>query len=90
MATKRKSQVKKILKHLGGGRTLTVNEAERRFGVQRLSARIYDLRNDGFVIYTNRQTMKGGVNRGRKVTTYQLDYVDQKFVKQSAAKLGLV
>lgn len=90
MSTKKRSQVKKILKHLGSGKTLTVNEAEKRFGVQRLSARIYDLRNNGFVIYTNRQTMKGGVNRGRRVTAYKLDNVDQRFVKQSAQKLGLV
>lgn len=65
MATK--TQNEKLLGRLGSGRNLTVTEAFDRFGVQRLAARIHELRNAGFRIDTNK------INRnGRQVTAYRL------------------
>lgn len=66
------SQNVKLIKRLSSGKNLTVSEARSKYGINRLSARIYDLREVGFPIYTNEVTMKGGVNRGKKVTAYRL------------------
>lgn len=62
-----KSQIEKLLTRLGTGENLTVTEARNRFGVQRLAARIHELRNSGFRIYTNKVK-----KNGKKVTAYRL------------------
>lgn len=66
------SQNVKLARRLSTGKNLTVAEARSRYGIKRLSARIYDLREAGFPIFTNKRVMKGGANRGREVTTYRL------------------
>jgi len=66
MATR--NQLDKILSFLKTGKQLTVAEARKRFGVQRLAARIHDLRNDGFIVYTNKTSIAKG-----RVTSYGLD-----------------
>ena len=66
------SQNVKLVKRLSTGKNLTVSEAKSKYGINRLSARIYDLREIGFPIFTNEIRMKGGVNRGKKVTAYRL------------------
>lgn len=68
-----KSQRTKLVKRLSSGKNLTVAEAESKYGIQRLAARIHELREEGFPIYTNRVTVKGGKNAGRKVTAYRLN-----------------
>lgn len=76
MATKT-SQNEKILNFLRSGKQLTVAEARNRFGVQRLSARIGELRDEGFIIYTNKKRVTGGVNHGKVITRYRLDNSQQ-------------
>lgn len=66
------SQNVKLARRLSTGKNLTATEAYSRYGIKRLSARIYDLREAGFPIYTNKRIMKGGPNRGREVTAYRL------------------
>jgi hypothetical protein len=48
------TQNERIIKYLSTGRTLTAEQARNRFGVRNLRARVNDLRNDGFCVYTNR------------------------------------
>ncbi|CAB4141197.1 Helix-turn-helix domain containing protein [uncultured Caudovirales phage] len=67
------SQNSKLIRRLSTGKNLTVAEAQSRYGIKRLSARIYDLREAGFPIYTNKKVIKGGINRGRKMTAYRLN-----------------
>lgn len=50
--TLRRSQNKKIACYLKSGRSLTQQEAIDLFGIYRLSARIFDLREHGMVIRT--------------------------------------
>lgn len=69
-----RSQLDSILSFLEKGGRLTATEARKRFGVRRLAARIFDLRNEGFVIYTNRRTDN---TTGRKVVHYRLDNSQQ-------------
>ena len=71
--TKRTPQNVKLIKILGTGKNLTVSEAEDRFGIQRLSARIYELRRYGFTIYTHKVKKKVGTRRVKYVTAYRLN-----------------
>jgi len=48
------TQNEKLVQYLSSGRTLTSAQARTRFGVRNLRARVNDLRNDGFCVYTNR------------------------------------
>jgi len=66
------TQLDKIVNFLVTGNQLTKTEARKRLGVRRLAARIFDLRNEGYIIYTNTGTV-----RGRKVTQYRLDNSQQ-------------
>ena len=66
------SQNTKLVRRLSTGKNLTVTEARSKFGIARLAARIHELREAGFPIYTNRVTVKGGSNKGSVVTAYRL------------------
>ena len=48
------SQNERLIQYLSTGRTITSAQARSRFGVRNLRARVNDLRNDGFCVYTNR------------------------------------
>ena len=67
------TQRTKLVKRLSSGKNLTVTEARSKFGIQRLAARIHELREEGFPIYTNTVVVKGGKNAGKKVTAYRLN-----------------
>jgi len=71
--SKRFTQKVKLLRRLATGKNLTVSEAETRFGIQSLSARIHELRDDGFLIYTSRVRVRSGKNAGEVVTAYTLN-----------------
>ena len=61
----------KILKYLSkktGYNTLTVAQARARFGIQNVSARIDELRQEGHVIYTNTKSR----GDGSRVASYRL------------------
>lgn len=72
MSNTTNTQNAKLVRRLAAGRQITVAEARSRYGIKRLSARIFELRKRGFAIYTSQKVMGGGVNRGRRVTTYGL------------------
>lgn len=67
MATK--TQRTKLVKRLSSGKNLTVSEAVSKFGIKRLAARIHELREEGFPIYTNRVQGRNGT----RVTAYRLN-----------------
>lgn len=66
------AQKKIILEHLLAGETLTPADAFRLTGSTRLSARIYDLRRDGYVINTEMITVKNRFGRTATVAQYRL------------------
>jgi predicted transcriptional regulator len=51
-----------------GFNTFTVASARNRFGVENVSARIHELREEGYPIYTNRKTLADG----RKISFYRM------------------
>lgn len=66
------SQNQKLFRRLKTGKHITKSEAKSRYGIKRLAARIYDLREAGFDIYTDKYVVRGGANRGKVVTAYTL------------------
>ena len=51
-----------------GFNTFTVASARNRFGVENVSARIHELREEGYPIYTNRKVLADG----RKISFYRM------------------
>jgi predicted transcriptional regulator len=82
--SKKLSAKEKILKFLSktdGYNTLTVAQAQARFGIQNVSARIEELRNEGHVIYTNMKTR----GDGSKVASYRLGKPTKALVRAAYA-----
>jgi biotin operon repressor len=76
MARKTQTQSKRLLNRLLTGKNLPVDEAKQKLGINRLSARIFELREDGFPIYTNKVNVvrkQGNRFVKRKVTAYRLN-----------------
>jgi hypothetical protein len=63
-----KQKMLNALKQSEGYNTFTVAQAQRRFGISNVSARIEELRKEGHVIYTNTKRNANGV----KVASYRL------------------
>jgi hypothetical protein len=57
--------------------TITVKQAQARFGITNVSARINELREEGFPIYTNRKTLADG----RKINVYRLGSPSKRYTK---------
>ena len=71
-----KSQNDEILKHLKTHRGITSADAFSKYGITRLSARIYDLRDRGFkIINCNREAVD---RRGKKTK-----FVEYRLVKEA-------
>ena len=81
----KKSAKEKILNHLSKNESygLTVQQARAKFGIQNVSARIDELRQEGHVIYTNTVTR----GDGSKVKAYRMGKPTKALVK-AALKAG--
>jgi predicted transcriptional regulator len=82
--SKKLSAKEKILKFLSktdGYNTLTVAQAQARFGIQNVSARVDELRQEGHVIYTNMKTR----GDGSKVASYRLGKPTKALVRAAYA-----
>jgi hypothetical protein len=62
-----KEKMLAALKQPSGYNTFTTKQAQRRFGITNVSARIDELRQEGHVIYTNTKVVDG-----QKVSFYRL------------------
>jgi len=74
------TQNERLVGYLSSGRSISAAQARSMFGIQRLSARIHDLRNEGFCVYTNVN------NDGR--TTYRLGTPSRQIVSAAYAVGG--
>lgn len=63
--------------------TLTVAQARSRFGIQNVSARVEELRNEGHCIYTNTKTLSDG----RRINYYRLGKPSRQVVAAGFAAL---
>lgn len=82
-----KSVKEKILAYLSkdsGYNTLTAAQIRARFGITNVSARIEELRSEGYCIYTNKKTL----DDGRRITYYKLGKPTKKMIAAAHAALG--
>jgi transcription initiation factor IIE alpha subunit len=78
-----KQKMLATLKKSEGYNTFTTKQAQQRFGITNVSARIEELRKEGHVIYTNKRTLEDG----RKITYYRMGTPTKGLVK-SALRAG--
>ena len=78
-----KQKMLAALKQTSGYNTFTVKQAQRRFGIQNVTARIDELRQEGNCIYTNTKVVDG-----KKVAYYRLG-TPSKALVQAALLLNL-
>jgi biotin operon repressor len=71
-----KQKMLNALNQSGGYNTFTTKQAQRRFGITNVSARIDELRQEGHCIYTNTKTVNG-----KKVKYYRLGTPTKALVK---------
>jgi len=62
-----KTRMLNTLKKTEGYNTFTTKQAQRRFGITNVSARIDELRQEGYCIYTNTKKVNG-----KKISFYRL------------------
>jgi biotin operon repressor len=63
-----------------GYNTFTTEQAQRRFGITNVSARISELRQEGYAIYANKKSVDG-----QKKTFYRLGTPSKSFKAQCRA-----
>ena len=78
-----KQRMLNALKQKEGYNTFTVKQAQHRFGIQNVSARIDELRQEGHCIYTNTKKLADG----RTIRYYKMGMPTKKLV-QAAIKGG--
>jgi Helix-turn-helix domain len=72
-----KQRILNALKQPEGQNSFTVKKARQRFGVTNVAARIAELRQEGYCIYTNKKTLEDG----RKISYYRLGKPNRDIVK---------
>lgn len=72
-----KERMLATLKKQDGYNTFTTAQAQARFGISNVAARIDELRKEGNCIYTNTKTLEDG----RKITFYRLGTPTKGLVK---------
>ena len=70
-----KQKMLNALKQKSGYNTFTVKQAQRRFGITNVTARIDELRQEGNCIYTNSKVVDG-----KKVSFYRLGTPTKRMV----------
>ena len=68
------------LKKTSGYNTFTTKQAQKRFGITNVAARIDELRQEGHVIYTNTKSVDG-----KKVSFYRLGTPTKAMVRTALA-----
>ena len=76
-----KSRMLNTLKKASGYNTFTTKQAQARFGITNVAARIDELRKEGNVIYTNSRVLADG----RKINYYRLGTPSKAMVKAALA-----
>jgi len=82
----RQSQNARLLKFFKTGRDISARQAEYKFGIfsEDVAKRVYDLRQDGYPIYTNRKQNQ----YGETVTRYRLGTAPRSLVAAGVAAAG--
>jgi len=76
-----KQRLLNFLSKKDGYNTLSTKQAQARFGISNVAARIHELRQEGYAIYTNMR-VRGD---GSKVSVYRLGSPSKSFKAQCRA-----
>lgn len=71
-----KSATQRLLKFLKSGNDITVRQAQTRFGITNVSARISELKKAGYAVYLNTKTTQNG----RTIRAYRLGTPTRRMV----------
>ena len=71
-----KQKMLNALQQTEGYNTFTVKQAQRRFGITNVTARIDELRQEGHVIYTNKKVVDG-----QKIAFYRMGKPTKSMVR---------
>lgn len=74
----------KILAFLKAGGNITARQAQEKFGITNVSARISELRKAGYPIYSNTRT----TSNGRSIRVYELGTATRRVVAAGQIILG--
>ena len=85
MKSNKKSAKTRMLNFLSNGRDITTNQARQTFGIENVAARVYDLREDGYPIYTNRKNING-----HTVNVYRLGTFPSRARTATAKRAALI
>ena len=80
MKLSEKEKMLVALKQTSGYNTFSTKQAQRRFGITNVAARIDELRQEGNVIYTNTKSVDG-----KKVSFYRLGTPTKAMVRTALA-----
>lgn len=80
--TSAKQRLLNFLSKDEGYNTFSVAQAQSRFGIKNVAARISELREDGYPIYTNMRTRADG----SKVAVYRLGTPSRSLKREARAK----
>lgn len=78
-----KSQKERLVKFFQSGRDITETQAQYRFGIGNLAARVAELRAEGYSIYTNTLKTQNG-----ETTAYRLGKPNRAMVAAAYKVLG--
>jgi predicted ArsR family transcriptional regulator len=79
-----KEKILKFLSKEGPYNTLTIAQAQSRFGITNVGARIEELRAEGHCIYTNKKKL----SNGKTITYYRLGKPSREMIAAAHAVLG--
>lgn len=71
MATAKANAKTRILTFLRSGKSITTEAARSRFRIENVSARINDLRNDGYLIYCTPRKYRGETRYSYRLAEWQ-------------------
>lgn len=84
MARSNTTAAARLLNYLQSGRDITESQAQSRFGIRNVSARISELRKAGFAIYLNEKTTRSGYT----IKAYRLGSPSRKMVAVANLVMG--
>lgn len=76
------SQRAGIIKHLESGKSLTSLEAIQKYGCTKLASRICELKEEGYLIYTERETLKNRYGNSCTIARYWLCKTKKELAKK--------
>lgn len=80
------SQKQAIINHLMSGKSITALEAIQKYGCTRLATRIFELKENGYLIYTEHENLKNRYGNNCRIARYWLCKTKKDYMKKVKGK----